>query len=322
MKQQAAHSAGRTALLRVFQVGAVTTAAFSLLTLLDEWHRLLELFSHFRVQYCAVAVVLAAIFLIFRERNWLLGMLAIAAVNAAFVVPWYFPPRQAVIDNASSLTILHANVYGGNDDYPRFIELLAAEQPDIFFVQELSAGLQNALRAVHANYPYHQAVIRDDYFGIAVYSRLPLDQVTIHESPPLSLPSLVVALRLPSGPVTLLSTHPSNPIGRGLASARNQQLHDIGVLANSLPAPLVLIGDLNISIWAHHYRQLVEQTGLRNARQGFGILPSWPAQLPFARIPIDQCLVSPGIEVVEIRTGPAFGSDHLPLMVTLRVAAN
>jgi endonuclease/exonuclease/phosphatase (EEP) superfamily protein YafD len=303
-------------------LAAVATAAFSLLTLLGVWHRLLELFSHFRVQYGAVAALLAVIFLLFRDRNWTLAMLAIAAVNAAFVVPWYLSADYDAGGDASRLTILHANVYGGNDDYQRLVDLLGVEQPDIVFVQELSAGMRDALQAVHSDYPFRETIVRDDFFGIGVYSRLPLDQVLVHESAPFSVPSLVVTARLASGSVTLLSTHPPNPVGFENFVARNQQLQEIGNLALTLPPPIVLIGDLNTSMWAYHYRLLIRQTGLRNARKGFGVLPSWPAQLPFARIPIDHCLVSPGIEVVDIRNGPAIGSDHLPLIVTLRVAAN
>lgn len=322
MEQPATHRTGRPGLLRVIRAAAVTTAAFSLLTLPDQWHRLFELFSHFRLQYCAVAGALALLLLFLRDRRFALGMLAIALLNAALIVPWYLPAERTTDDDAPLVTVLHANVYGRNEQYQRFVDLLVAEQPDIFFVQEMSAGLEDALQALHAQYPYREVISRDDNFGIAVYARMPLERVVVHEGPPYGKPSLVVTTHIAGNPLTLLSTHPMPPIGRQEFAGRNRQLHDIGSLINALPRPLVLIGDLNISMFAHHYDLLIEQTGLSNARQGFGLLPSWPVQLPFAMIPIDQCLVSDAIDVVAIRTGRAIGSDHLPLIVTLRVGAN
>jgi len=302
---------------RLLKLGAFVTAVFSLLTLFDQWHRLLELFSHFRLQYCVVAVTLAMGFVVLRDRNWALGMLAIAATNAWFVAPWYFGATPLSPDPSTSFTILHANVYAHNNEHQLFIELIRKEQPDVVFVQEIDEPLQTSLLVIHKDYPYREVVSRNDNFGIAVYSRLLLDSVVQHESPPFGYPSLIVTTHIDSQLLTLISTHPMPPIGRTEFDGRNQQLQDTGELVNAAPRPVVLIGDLNISMWAHHYGKLVEQTGLRNARAGFGILPSWPVHLPFAMIPIDQCLVSNNIGVVDIRTGPDIGSDHLPLIVTL-----
>jgi endonuclease/exonuclease/phosphatase (EEP) superfamily protein YafD len=304
-------------MIRLLRIAAFATAAFSLLTLLDQLHRLLELFSHFRAQYFVVAAVLGITFLALRDRGWAIGMLALTALNAVWIAPWYLSPDRHTVSDASTIKVLHANVYGRNDQYQRFLTLLEAEQPDLFFVQEMSAGMQTALQVVHADYPYRDVIVRNDNFGIAVYSRMPLDSVLRHESPPDALPSLLVATRVDGRPITFLSTHPMPPIGRSGFDSRNEQLHDIGALANSVARPIILIGDLNISMWAAHYRLLLTQTGLRNARQGFGLLPSWPAQLPFAMIPIDHCLVSGDVDIIDIRTSPAIGSDHLPLIVTL-----
>jgi len=66
--QPAARSKNTRVLLRVLRFAAAMTAAFSLLTLLDEWHRLLELFCHFRLQYLAAALLLAVALLLLRDH--------------------------------------------------------------------------------------------------------------------------------------------------------------------------------------------------------------------------------------------------------------
>ena len=80
-------------------------------------------------------------------------------------------------------------------------------------------------------------------------------------------------------------------------------------------------------MWSPSYKDFVKKTGLRNARQGFGILPTWPTEAKFSPIkpplswliliPIDHFLISPEIKVLDIRTGANVGSDHLPLIADL-----
>ena len=42
-----------------------------------------------------------------------------------------------------------------------------------------------------------------------------------------------------------------------------------------------------------------------------------PSANPPAMIPIDHCLASQDFAVLDFRAGAQFGSDHLPLLVTL-----
>ena len=102
-----------------------------------------------------------------------------------------------------------------------------------------------------------------------------------------------------------------------MAAARNQQLQSIATLMASLSSPKVLVGDLNITMWANHYKELVAATGLRNTRRGVGVIPTWPRHLPFAAIPIDHCLISDELAVLDMRAGDSIGSDHLPMLVQL-----
>ena len=304
-------------LVGVVQAGAFVTAAFSLATIPNHLHRLLELFSHFRVQYLIVAVLCSVLFVVLRKWSWLLLMLAIAGINALYVIPWYFGPEAKPPPGATTISVLLANVEGHENDPDRFIEWLGDEQPDIVFLQEVEDRWVGALAALKDSYPYQYAVPRTDKFGIAVLGREPLASVRQHDGPPEGFPTLVVTAAIAGQPVTFISSHPMPPIGGRAIDSRNRQLADIAELVTSLEPPIVLIGDLNTSMWSHHYKMLIAATGLRDAREGFGVVPSWPTYLPFAMIPIDHCLVSAGVVVLDVDTGPRIGADHLPLAVTL-----
>ena len=65
------------------------------------------------------------------------------------------------------------------------------------------------------------------------------------------------------------------------------------------------------------YKNIVKSGKLRNARSGFGILPTWPTFMPLVYIPIDHLLVSKEIGVLKVRTGRNIGSDRLPLITDL-----
>jgi len=303
----------------LLQAGAVVTAVFSIATIFDHLHRYLELFSHFRLQYLFASMVLAIILVTLRKFNYAVLMIVIAIVNSVPVVPWYMGTSMTTANIESRFTVLLANVQSENDDHQSLATLVENEQPDIVFLQEIHEGWAGTLTVLAEDYPYSRIVPRNDNFGIAVMSRRPIDSVDVMDSPPLGLPTLVARITIQDSQLTFVSTHPMNPIGKMAYDARNEQLADISRHVSALAGPVVLIGDLNTSMWASHYRKLEADTRLRNARVGFGIFPSWPTFLPFAMIPIDHCLVSDAIGVVDFRRGPDIGSDHLPLVVTLEL---
>ena len=170
---------------------------------------------------------------------------------------------------------------------------------------------------LQSDYPHRLVLPRDDNFGIAVYAREPLASVDTVLSPPLDFPTLVVQQSLGGRTVTIVTTHPIPPVSRTGFDARNEQLVSIADLVAPLSGPKMIVGDLNISMWSHLYRRLEESAGLVNARRGFGVVPTWPRQWPFAMIPIDHFLVSKEFAVVDFSAGPKIGSDHLPLFATL-----
>jgi len=286
-------------------------------TLADHLHRYLELFSHFRLQYVFVAAALAVILFIVRSRRWALLMLGVTAINIMPVSTWYLTETEASAPTNSTIRLLLANVYSGNEDTQKLLDLIIAEKADIVFLLEVTDRWNRDLTALRDPYLYSLNIPRDDNFGIAALSRHPFASARVIESPPFKYPTLIVELDIDGETVTFVTTHPTPPIGRFGFEGRNEQLADVAATMNTISGPRALIGDLNTTMWGHHYKTLVQETGLFNARHGFGVIPSWPTQLPFAMIPIDQCLVSSDFTVLDIRTGPRIGSDHLPLIVEL-----
>lgn len=307
----------RPSILGLLQAAAFLTVVFSLATLADHLHRYLELFSHFRLQYLGAALLLAVLLFILRSRRWATLMLVVAIVNVVPVAPWYLASSEAASAGGTRITLLLSNVYSGNRNTQAIIDLVREENPDMVFLQELTGKRSRDLTALRDTYPYSLNIPREDNFGVAVLSKHPFAGARVIESPPFKLPSLVAEIEIDGETLAFVTTHPVPPIGKTGFESRNEQLASIAELVNSFSGPRVLIGDLNTTMWGHHYEQLIADTGMVNVRQGHGVLPTWPTHLPFAMIPIDHCLVSEEFGVVMARSGPDIGSDHLPLIVEL-----
>lgn len=301
--------------LGILQAAAFVTAVFSIITLLTVDNFGIQLFTHFRLQYLVISVLFLILYRLLHEP-WIIGAVAASmAISLVYVLPWYFGSQGAAGD--TELKLLHANVLSHNTRHEKLFKLVEDEQPDIIVLQEISPQWAAALQAMKATYPYGQIEAREGNFGIALLSRFPLTGLVAVESPPLAYPTIVADVLIGERTLHLVTTHPMIPLGGRMYSARNEQLDTLPKLLASDSDASLLVGDLNTSMWDVHYRKLESATGLRNARKGFGVVPTWPTFMPFAMIPIDHVLVSDAISVQDIYSGSRIGSDHLPLIVTM-----
>ena len=309
----------KTFLIGLCEAGLVVTLVFSVATAFSEWHQYIELFSHFRMQYLVVSLLLTLVFAFLKWRNYILLGLATVAFNAWFVVPWYLP-TDAPDPSDADVRLLHANLHVMNTDAEPLLGLINDVDPDLIVLQEFTPVWPPALEPIVSSYPYRVVEPRDDPFGIALYSKYPLDAITVIGSVPLGHPDIVATALVGGERLHIISTHPMQPLGSTNYGNRNLQLDSVADLAARSPRPMIVVGDLNITMWAHHYDRLEEVSRLSNARRGFGIAPTWPVWLFPGRIPIDHVLVSDGIVVTDFDTGPNIGSDHLPIVVKFTFA--
>jgi endonuclease/exonuclease/phosphatase (EEP) superfamily protein YafD len=306
----------------LIQVVASFTIILSVITLLGQHHRYIELFSHFKYQYFISSITCAVIFLFYKKYKFTMTLILVAALNFVFIAPWYIQKFETKLTNEYiDLTILHSNVLTSNVEFEEFINLVNQQNPDVFVMQEVNQNWLSNIQVLEKSYPYKHTMPREDNFGIALISKFPLISAKNHSSGAFDIPTILATILIKKQLVTIITSHPLPPVNYEYYQARNSQLNMIAELSKNIQGPLILVGDLNVSMWSHHYWPLEAETGLRNARKGFGILPTWPTQflLPMLMIPIDHVLISSHFEVHDIKAGKDIGSDHLPLIVKLSI---
>jgi len=151
-------------------------------------------------------------------------------------------------DYGEPIKLLHANVQISNDNPVRFIQLVQAQQPDIIVIQEATPRWLASLGEISSSYPHKLTESRDDPFGIALYSRFPLDKTIIVASEPRGYPEIIARAIVGGKRLNIISTHPVPPIGVANFGARNIELDAVAKLAARTPRPVIVVGDLNITI--------------------------------------------------------------------------
>ena len=219
------------------------------------------------------------------------------------------------------------NVLGTNRNAEEVISMVRRQSPDVLVVLEYSGIWHKGLQPLYDNYPHRILLPRWHGFGIALFSRHPIE-----ESETIQLarddtdaPMLVATIAPPDGPsYRVIAVHLLAPMSPERMQIRNreiQEIEDCLLRYQSSGTPAMVIGDFNCVPWSAHLQGMLRATGLRDSRYGHGYQGTWPSRYPLLRIPIDNCFVSPGIEVTNRDVlANAAGSDHLPIIVDFDVA--
>ena len=299
--------------LAVGSVAALTLAGF----LADLWW-VFDLTTHFHTQYLVATTVLTVAALAFRRFAMAVCAAALLIVNLCLIAPLYYP-RASSTEQPTDIRLMMLNVHSSNRQFGRVRELIDDESPDVLLVLEFNEQWRDGLDEIKAKYPFSQLVPRTHNFGIAVYSRLPFEQVAVLEISQQELPAISASFELEGRRLTLFGVHVLPPVSRTAAACRNQQLREVASLVRAAPGAVVVAGDLNCTTWSPFLGRLISGTRLVDSRQGRGLHATWPTFMPWMMIPIDHCLVSPELEVVGRHVTPSFGSDHLGIVVDMRV---
>jgi len=283
---------------------------------------LLELFAHWRVQYIWGLAVCAVALLVFRRWRTAGAVGLLAVLLGATLLPFYTGSSDRAVPR--TLRVLQANILYESDGHDALLEMLRAADADVVVLLEVTSLWESKLKALSDVYPYSRVLPQSGAFGLAVLSRLPVEEWQ-ELSPAESqlpaearLPAILARIGVDGRPVNVLAAHVFPPISPAAAATRNAQMAALAAIARGQSAPVILLGDLNATPWSPQFKDLLRDGGLADARRGHGVNPTWPTFWPsILRIPIDHCLTTPNITVQDFRTGGATGSDHLPIIVDL-----
>jgi endonuclease/exonuclease/phosphatase (EEP) superfamily protein YafD len=305
----------RESMVKIAKSMLAVLFTFSILGYFGEYYSLFDLFSHFKPYYLIISLFLLPCILLSPTKTALIIGIAIISANAYEVYPSF---NKTVINKPYSkvIRILQANIEQQNVDFQRLFELVKKESPHIISLQEISLSQSNKLMKLTKDYPYFKIASKNKHSGIALFSKIRLMDLEIKRWGDDNFPLIHGKIKTETNAVTILSTHLLNPVTLSYPKRRNEQLETIRRKLNGNNS-VIIVGDLNITRWSPFYKKFVKSLNLGNSRDGFGILPTWPSYFFLPIIPIDHCLISKNINVIQIKTGGKIGSDHIPLIVEL-----
>jgi vancomycin resistance protein VanJ len=266
------------------------------------------------------------------QRHWALVFgLAIPTVIfftlfGTLVLP---KPSATQIPNAA-ITAMTFNVLTSNKNTDALVHAIRAAQPDILGMQELTKGKRAALRAAFGNQlAYHTFDNPNSFRNVGLMTRFPIEiarPITL----PTGQPALYARLRVYDQQVHVFVAHltpnhlfknPAINLATAASNAFVRRAAEIAFLNSELQGlkgPTLLLCDCNLTDTSQAHAELGAFLIDSFREAGWGLRNTNAADsFPLQRI--DYVWHSAGLIAITAELGQAGGSDHLPVVVQLRL---
>ena len=233
-------------------------------------------------------------------------------------------PVQAVDAEAHeeghSFRLVISNVLMDNRNAGRWLDEMRAAKPDLVLMLEPDDWWVEQAQPLRSELPFAIEHPLDNTYGIALYSRFPLRDVTVRTVVEDDIPSLWGSFELPAGDrVRFVFVHPRPPQVADDTDERDAELVLVAREVDGHEGPLIVAGDFNDVAWSYTTQLFQKLSGLLDPRIGRGLYPTFHARYPPLRWPLDHAFHSKHLALVELRRLDAAGSDHFPILLELAV---
>ena len=149
-------------------------------------------------------------------------------------------------DPARRFCVLVSNIQMDNQQVAPLLQLIQDVNPDIIFLLEPNGWWTEQLGGLDQAYPYAVKQPQENFYGMIVYSRLPLTQTAVKFLVEDHIPSVYAQATLDSGDVIdLYCIHPEPPVPYIDTEERDAELLILGKQVRQAGRPCVVGGDLN-----------------------------------------------------------------------------
>ncbi len=288
---------------------------------LGRWHWFLALFDHFRLQG-AIACLVALVLLLWRRRWWLVGFAAVSLMVNVWPL-WKITGTLAASTQADAkpgLKIISLNVLTSNQRHAETLAYLEGSNADVILLLEVNGDWEQSMLPLRKTHPHGTVEAREDNFGIALFSRWPLEDYKVTSMVPEGLPSITTLITVGDRKLRLVGTHPLPPSGEEAQSVQLAQFAAIGKFVSATPdVPAIVLGDFNATPWSGALDVLRANSSLDFRCRDVVWLPTWQVRTPLA-LPIDLALCTPQVFFEQREIGPDVGSDHRAQVLLLKWA--
>jgi endonuclease/exonuclease/phosphatase (EEP) superfamily protein YafD len=210
----------------------------------------------------------------------------------------------------ADFSVLHFNVKENNKKIATVAEAALASNADIVSMQELK---ENSFAIVdplmREKYQYVLSDLTSPGFGMAIYSKYPIEKTAIIKSH--DFPLLTGNIVLKKGTVSFIAATTSTPTNEKGYDKQLKQFKFIAEQSKTVDGALIVLGDMNAVPWSEQVETLLKTTQLKDSRKDLSA--TYPAQSPL-QIPIDYIFHSPELNCEQFKTQGGTTSNHLGII--------
>ncbi|MEK7256018.1 MAG: endonuclease/exonuclease/phosphatase family protein [Bacteroidota bacterium] len=224
-------------------------------------------------------------------------------------------PNPTLEKKPLTLKIAHVNITNIGSPEDAFAAICETN-PDILSIHEVTPDWSLWLNETFDSiYPYRHTLVNIGLFGMAVFSRFPIEQVDTFFYQ--EIPNLKGIIQVNGEPLAFFGVHTEPALNDFYRKRLKEHLDSAAFEISREKLPSVVFGEFNAVSWSNEIQLFRERTGLIESRSGFVTMSPGGASL--TEIPLDHIFFSPHFQCIGFKALDSKTSPHLGIFGTYQL---